>query len=97
VDLAKPNGNSGLEVFMTSYTLDAYSDEELGRMIRAAVSGRAQEARQQTSSRTALAAFLRLVGLGQLADGVIVAAYIWERVKRLFLQLFSRQLQASAH
>ncbi len=81
---------------MTYYTLDAYSDEELGRMIRTAVSGRAHEARKQTSSRAALAAFLRLVGLGQLADAVIVAAYMWERVKRLFLQLFGGQLPAIA-
>ncbi len=81
---------------MTYYTLDAYSDEELGRMIRSAVSDRAHEARERTSSRAALAAFLRLVGLGQLADAVIVAAYVWERVKRLFLQLFPSQLPAGA-
>jgi hypothetical protein len=82
---------------MTYYTLDAYSDEELGRMIRSAVSDRAQEARQQTSSRTAFAAFLRLVGLGQLADAVIVAAYVWDRVRRVFLQLFGRQVAAGTN
>jgi hypothetical protein len=73
---------------MTFYAIDTYSDEELGRMIRSAVAGRTSEARERVQTRTALAAFLRLVGLSQIADVMVLAEYVWERVKGLFNRLF---------
>jgi hypothetical protein len=74
---------------MTYYAIDTYSDEELGRIVRSAVMGREHPAKEQVQTRAALAAFFRLVGLGQFADVVLLAEYVWERFKRLVQQFFS--------
>ncbi len=74
---------------MTFYSLDAYSDEELGRLIRSAANGGTYSAREHVSSRTALSAFFRLIGLGQFADVVLLAEYVWERLRRLVQSIFA--------
>jgi hypothetical protein len=74
---------------MTYYAIDAYSDEELGRIVRTAITGREHEARENVQKRAALAAFFRLVGMRQFADVVLLAEYVWERLRRVVQQIIS--------
>jgi hypothetical protein len=74
---------------MTVYALDAYSDEELGRMIRSTVSGAAPKRTGQVPTRTALAALFRLAGFGELSDAILLAEYVWNRIRGLFRLLFT--------
>jgi hypothetical protein len=79
---------------MAVNSLETYSDEELGRMLRVAIGSGAFEGSGVTyrgsavPHRTALAAALRLAGLGELSDAIVLLKYVWERVKRLFQLLF---------
>ena len=68
---------------MTYWSLDVYSDEELGRLIRAAVRGREHEAGRLRESRSALAALFRLAGFGELSDVITLVTYVWKRVQDL--------------
>ncbi len=68
--------------------LSAYTDEELGRLIRQAVAGNGAGAKKQVTARSAFAALFRMVGYGWVDDALEVAIFLWLAVKRLWKQIF---------
>ena len=71
---------------MTS--IDDFSDEEIGRMIKQAARDRGWVTVERISSRQAFCSFLRGVGLGRIADAIEVALYAWQRVQSIWKSIF---------
>lgn len=69
--------------------IDAFSDEELGKMLRNAASGREDEALEAMQSRNSLAEFLEEIGLGIVAKLIRQAVEtVWNGLKAFVRSLF---------
>ncbi len=71
-----------------TYSLEAYSDAELGRLVRQALAGQKRQARGGAKARRAFAAFSRLVGYGWLGDAFELAMIAWEAARDLWRRVF---------
>lgn len=67
-----------------SKKLEQYSDEELGRLLRAAARSKEFAERETISNFEAFCAFLSAVGLGFVADAITLATWAWERVRSIW-------------
>ncbi len=71
-----------------TYSLEAYSDAELGRLVRQALAGQKRQAQDGAKARRAFAAFSRMVGYGWLDDALELAMIAWEAVRDLWRRVF---------
>ncbi len=69
-------------------SLNTYTDEELGRLIRRAVESSGGGVNKQVTARSAFAAALRIAGHGWVDDALEVAIFLWLAIQRLWKQLF---------
>jgi hypothetical protein len=73
-------------------SLNDFTDEELGKMLREAARGKEQEAIAALDSQYSLAEFLEQIGLFDLAEMILEAASaVWDGIKEFFRNLFRRK------
>lgn len=65
-----------------------YSDEDLGRLIRAAAKAHDAETVEKITTRQALKSFFNMIGLGFIADAIDVVQYAYERISGLLKKIF---------
>jgi hypothetical protein len=70
--------------------LDGYTDEELGRMLRAASRSNQSAQHEVHTNLDAFCAFLDSVGLGLIANAIKISAWAWERVKGIWRRIFGK-------
>ena len=68
--------------------LDEYTDAEIIQMVREASRQRGFYEKEKVTTRQAIKAFLRMIGLGFIADAIEVAEYVWERIQNLWRSIF---------
>jgi hypothetical protein len=73
-----------------AFTLEGYSDAELGRLVRQALAGTKTQSVPDVRARRAFAAASRLVGYGWLDDALELAVIAWETTKDLWRRIFRR-------
>jgi hypothetical protein len=73
-----------------AYSLEAYSDAELGRLVRQALNSSKSQNQAGTRARRAFAAASRLAGFGWLDDALELAVIAWETTKDLWRRIFRR-------
>ncbi len=71
-----------------AYPLAAYSDEELGRLVRQALAGTKPESQTGAKARKALVAFLNLFGYGWVDSALDLAIMAWEAARNFWRRLF---------
>ncbi len=71
-----------------TYSLEGYSDAELGRLVRQAIAGDKQQAQGGAKARRAFAAFSRLAGYGWFDDALELVIIAWEAARDLWRRVF---------
>lgn len=69
-------------------SLDDYTDEELGRMLRAAARSEHFAQKEAVSNIDAFCSFLDAVGLGFIANIIKVSAWAWQKVRQIWRSIF---------
>ena len=70
-------------------SLDNYTDEELGRMLRHAAEEAGYEAREKVTTMEAFCSWLELIGLSPIAHAIKIGIWAWSRVKSFWKSIFS--------
>jgi hypothetical protein len=69
-------------------SFDDYSDEELGRMLRQFLSETGHANIERHTTRQSFCIWLRVAGLGRIADLIDAAAWVWDRIKSIWRSIF---------
>jgi hypothetical protein len=71
-----------------AYPLAAYSDEELGRLVRTAIAGTKPVSQARTKARKAVVAVLSMMGYGWVDSVIDLAILAWEAVHGFWHRVF---------
>lgn len=73
-------------------SIDDFTDEELGQIVREATMGRRAEGRASLKNRNAFFSFLNIVGLGWVVESFKLVTWGWEKLRGLFHKIFTPSL-----